>query len=115
MLIRYIRACCPQQAIDEYTADAWHDVLSLEPWLTLAEARRAVAEIKRRQPFADISEIIAQAKAARAERRELEASEYVPGRGQAAIEQAARDRENLPDPLTVREILAGIRLRGRPS
>ena len=33
LFIRYVRACCPQQAIDEYTADAWHDVLACEPWL----------------------------------------------------------------------------------
>ncbi len=111
LLIRYIRACCPQQAIDDYTADAWHDVLSLEPWLTLAEARRAVAEIKRRQPFADISEIIAQAKAARAERRELELAEYVPQPGRAALDRAAAEREHLPDPVQVRDLLARFRRR----
>lgn len=109
ILTRYIRACCPQQAMDEYTSDAWQDVLAREPWLTLAEARAAVVEIKRRQPFVDVSEVIAQAKAARKERRELEAAEtgYHPGR--RALELARTEREKLPDPVRVAELLAPFR------
>jgi len=111
LFIRYIRACCPQQAIDEYTADAWNDVLACEPWLTLAEARAAVVQIKRRQPFADVSEVIAQAKATRAQRRETEAAEIAPRPGRRALEVARAEREKLPDPVRVSELLAPFRRR----
>lgn len=109
LFIRYVRACCPQQAIDEYTADAWHDVLACEPWLTLAEARDAVVQIKRRQPFADVSEVIAQAKAARSQRRELELAERGSQPGRRALEIARAEREKLPDPVRVSELLAPFR------
>jgi len=111
LFIRYVRACCPQQAIDEYTADAWHDVLACEPWLTLAEARAAVVQIKRRQPFADVSEVIAEAKAARRQRRELEAAEIAPRPGRRALEIARTERQKLPDPVRVAELLAPFRRR----
>ena len=39
LLTRYVKACCPQQAIDEYTPDAWHDLLGD---LSLADCRAAV-------------------------------------------------------------------------
>lgn len=55
MLTRYIKALCPQQQIDEYTADAWHDVLG---HLDLADARHAAVAVARRQPFIAPSEII---------------------------------------------------------
>lgn len=54
-LVGYINACCPQQAMDEYTADAWHDLLSA---YGLDECRRAVVTIASRQPFVAASEVI---------------------------------------------------------
>jgi hypothetical protein len=55
MLARYVRALCPQQKFDEYTPDAWHDVLGD---YTLLECRSAAAEMARRQPFVSPAEII---------------------------------------------------------
>jgi hypothetical protein len=55
VLARYVRALCPQQKFDEYTPDAWHDVLGDYP---LAAARRAAATVARRQPFISPAEII---------------------------------------------------------
>lgn len=55
VLARYVRALCPQQKFDEYTPDAWHDVLSE---YQLADARAAAAAVAKRQPFISPAEII---------------------------------------------------------
>lgn len=55
VLARYVRALCPQQKFDEYTPDAWHDVLGAYP---LAAARAAAAAVAGRQPFVSPAEII---------------------------------------------------------
>lgn len=52
-----MRACCPQQAIDAYTPDAWHDLLGD---LDVMDCRRAVAAIVKRQPFVAPAEIRAE-------------------------------------------------------
>jgi hypothetical protein len=39
-LTKYVHAACPHQAIDDYTPDAWHDIIGD---LSLAECRAAVA------------------------------------------------------------------------
>lgn len=57
VLVRYVKACCPQQAIDEFTPEAWHDLLGD---LELADCRRAVTTVARRQPFVAPSEIRAE-------------------------------------------------------
>ncbi|MFF9205116.1 hypothetical protein ACF1AE_25510 [Streptomyces sp. NPDC014986] len=54
ILARYVRALCPQQKFDEYTPDAWHDVLG---GYALTDAREAAARVARRQPFVAPSEI----------------------------------------------------------
>lgn len=54
VLTRYVKACCPQQAMDEFTPDAWHDLLGD---LSLADCRAAVVLVARRQPFVAPSEI----------------------------------------------------------
>src|ERR1700734_4510496 len=48
LLVAYVNACCPQQAMDEYTPDAWHDLLGD---LDLAGCRQAVVTVAKRQPF----------------------------------------------------------------
>lgn len=58
MLTRYIKALCPQQAIDEFTPDAWHDVLAE---LNFEVARYAAMRIAHRQPFISPSELITEA------------------------------------------------------
>lgn len=65
MLARYVKALCPQQKFDEYTPDAWHDVLAD---FALADARPAAAAVARRQPFVSPSEIIAEIRKQRDER-----------------------------------------------
>lgn len=56
-ITRYVRALCPQQKFDEFTADAWHDVLA--PY-TLDDCRVAAAAVAGRQPFVSPAEIIAE-------------------------------------------------------
>lgn len=48
ILTRLVAAACPQQTIDEYTPDAWHDLLGD---LTFADCQAAVVAIGKRQPF----------------------------------------------------------------
>lgn len=65
VLARYVKACCPGSQIDEYTPDAWHDLLGD---LSLADCREAVVAVARRQPFVSASEIRAEVLRVRAER-----------------------------------------------
>lgn len=64
-LCRYVKACCPQQAIDEYTPDAWFDLIG---GLDFEDAKTAVRRVAGRQPFAAPAEIAAEVKRIRAER-----------------------------------------------
>lgn len=64
-LCRYVKACCPQQAIDEYTPTAWADLLG---GIRLDDAREAVRNVVSRQPFVAPAEIIAEVKRIRAKR-----------------------------------------------
>lgn len=65
LLVRYVKACCPQQQIDEYTPDAWHDLLGD---LNLDDCREAARLVAQRQPFVSPSEIRAEVQRIRAER-----------------------------------------------
>ena len=65
VLARYVKACCPQQAMDTYTPEAWHDLLDD---LTLADCREAVREVAKRQPFVAPSEIRAEVRRIHGER-----------------------------------------------
>lgn len=65
LLTRYVKACCPQQQVDEYTPDAWHDLLGD---LDLDECRQAAAAIARRQPFVAPAEIRAEVRRLRDDR-----------------------------------------------
>lgn len=64
VLTRYVKALCPQQKFDEYTADAWHDVLGTYP---LDAARGAAAAVAKKQPFVSPAEIIAEIRHHRSE------------------------------------------------
>lgn len=55
VLARYVRALCPGQKFDEFTPDAWHDVLAD---FGLADSRAAAAAVAKRQPFVSPAEII---------------------------------------------------------
>jgi hypothetical protein len=65
MLTRYVEACCPQQKIDEYTPDAWHNLLGD---LTIDDCRAAVDAVARQQPFVAPAEIRAEVRRIRTER-----------------------------------------------
>lgn len=62
MLCRLVKALCPQQAIDSYTPDAWHEVIG---HLDLDECKRAVISAARRKPFIAPAEIISEIAAVR--------------------------------------------------
>ena len=53
-LCRYTQACCPQQRLDQYTPDAWLDLLGD---LTYADCKTAVANVAKREPFVSPAEI----------------------------------------------------------
>jgi hypothetical protein len=65
LLTEYIQALCPQQAIGEYTADAWHDVLGD---LELDDCKAAAVAVAKRQPFIAPAEIRAEVRRVREER-----------------------------------------------
>lgn len=65
MLCRYVKACCPQQAIDQYTPDAWADHLEAVPY---EDAKAAVKEITAKQPFVTVAEVLTIVKRIRAKR-----------------------------------------------
>lgn len=65
LLTAYVKACCPQQAIGEYTPDAWHDLLGD---LLLEDCREAVAAVAKRQPFVAPAEIRAEVRKIRDDR-----------------------------------------------
>jgi hypothetical protein len=73
VLTRYVKACCPQQQIDEYTPDAWHDLIG---HLALADCREAVKTVVGRQPFVAPAEIAGEVSRIRAAR--LHDFQYVP-------------------------------------
>jgi hypothetical protein len=69
-LCRYVHAITPGQKLDEYTPQAWADILEDLP-CSFDEARSVVINIKRRQVFVDCSEIVAEVRAVRDERIRL--------------------------------------------
>lgn len=65
ILCRYVKAACPQQAIDEYTPAAWGDLLAD---IRLEDAKVAVRAVVSRQPFIAPAEIRDEVKRIRAKR-----------------------------------------------
>jgi hypothetical protein len=57
LLCRYVKAACPQQHIDEYTPDAWGDLLGD---LRFADAKEAARNLGQRQHFIDPADIRAE-------------------------------------------------------
>lgn len=110
LLTRYVKALCPAQAIDEYTPDVWHDVLSRAPWLTLEDARAAAVDLKLSgKPFIDVAEIVAEARRAHRKQAERERSDRI-------LAPARQRREQLEDPRLMREDIEAIfAAYGRPE
>lgn len=53
-LCRFAKACCPQQAFDEYTPDAWFELLKD---LRMEDCKTALTIVVRSQPFVSPAEI----------------------------------------------------------
>ncbi|MGW1840806.1 zinc finger domain-containing protein [Streptomyces sp. NPDC002067] len=110
VLARYVHALCPQQRFDEYTPDAWHDVLGKYP---LDEARAAAARCAAARPWVSPAEIIAAIHQERSDRdRDLQ------GPGQYA-EIPDADPDDVPAYLTAlrgqrRRAAEGVQLAARP-
>lgn len=64
LLVGYVRALCPQQRFDEYSPDAWYDVLHD---YSLNEAKTAAASVASRQPFVAPGEIATEVRKVRRE------------------------------------------------
>ncbi|MFC7219293.1 hypothetical protein ACFQLX_14105 [Streptomyces polyrhachis] len=98
LLTRYVRAMCPQQRFDEFTADAWFDILA--PYC-LDEARTAVARhIAAGNSFVSVGEIAAGIRRTRDERlqRHTEAEPPRGDTGDAAYPMAlAAERRAVAD------------------
>jgi hypothetical protein len=109
ILTRYVAACCPQQAIDDYTPDAWHDLLSD---LSAADCRAAVAAVAKRQPFVAPAEIRAEVKRIRRDRLERIVTPALPaeltdepGRYQAALQA---DVKRIADGFSIRKAIGRL-------
>jgi hypothetical protein len=89
VLTEYVRDCCPQQVIGEYTHDIWYDILSD---LELTDCRAAVIAIKRRAVFVDPSEIRAEVRRIRNDRL---SRQIVPAPPPELAENPVRFRETL--------------------
>jgi hypothetical protein len=64
-IVRFVRAACPQQKLDEYTPDAWHILLAD---IAYTDALTATQTLAKRQPFVSPAEIIGEVKRIRADR-----------------------------------------------
>lgn len=65
MLCRYAKAACPQQQFDEFTPDAWSDLLGD---LRFEDCRDALRAVVQRQPFVAPAEIRTEVKRIRNDR-----------------------------------------------
>jgi len=116
ILLRTIRAACPQQHLDEYTPDAWHELLGD---LELLECMSAVKEIAKRQPFVAPAEIRAEVRRVREERLarapvpapSADATDE-PGRYQEMVRAAVR---RIADGRDIRRALGSVPLPSEPS
>lgn len=64
-LLRFVAAACPAQKLDEYTPDAWAEVLAdIAP----ADAKTAVINLVREKPFIACSDVVTGVKALRSKR-----------------------------------------------
>jgi hypothetical protein len=118
LLTRYVRALCPQQKFDEYTADAWFDVLKSYP---LQDCQNAAAAVAGRQPFVSPAEIIAEIRKTRDDRADsfqgpglpAEVPDADPDDVRAYLAALREQRTRAADghelkPRKVAELLAGV-------
>ncbi|MBQ0827661.1 zinc finger domain-containing protein [Streptomyces tagetis] len=120
LIAKYVATLCPQQKFNEFTPNAWGNVLA--PY-AFEEAQAAVDAVSSRQAFVSPSEIITEIKARRAERIELANVVYDGDPLETGAESAAALREiiraagdGLTGPSSIRASLgAGDRLALPPG
>lgn len=97
MLVRYVRAMFPAQKFDEYTADAWTDVIGD---LRLVDCKLAVVEIAGKQQWVAVFDIKGWVRAIR-NNRIMHGPEYEPSSGLSELEWRRRlaDGEHVPAPV----------------
>jgi len=103
--VRYVKAMCPAQAIDDFTPDAWRDVVGD---LALADCRAAVVQMKRGNnppAWIDIGQVRMAVRDMR-NRRIDEAGPYEPGSGLTELEWRRRAADGQPLPA-----IAGLKRR----
>ena len=115
LLTEYVRACCPQQAIGEYTPDAWHDLLGD---LRLDDCQEAVRAVAKRQPFVAPAEIRAEVRKIRDDRLARTPLPPPPaeladdtGRYQRAVQAGVK---RIADGASLHRAIAGAPLPGEP-
>lgn len=64
-LTRIVKGACPAQQIDTYTPDIWAEILG---GIQFGDARQAVIDLARRQPFIAASDIVTEVKRIRGAR-----------------------------------------------
>lgn len=64
-LCRFTKACCPQQTFDDYSPDAWFELLGD---LRFADCKLAVIEVAKTQPFVAPAEVRAMVRRIRNDR-----------------------------------------------
>jgi hypothetical protein len=99
--------------MDEYTADAWHDLLGE---YGLGECRHAVVLVARRQPFVSASEIITEVRRERrAEMGRIRAAQLEADRPQVALCPARSDSDMRMLRADIEAIFEGTPKTGTPD
>lgn len=106
LLCRYAKAACPQQAFDQYTPDAWADLLGDLRYVDCQEAVKAVVQ---RQPFVAPAEIREEVKRVRSKR--ILDFGPIPDPGHEIGADPARYRRYMLE--TTRDIADGVLLPGQ--
>jgi hypothetical protein len=90
ILCRYVKALCPQQKFDEYTPDAWYELLG--DYL-LNDCKDAARTVGQRQPFIAPSEIITEVRRIRDQRIDTATLVYDGNPDETGLESARSLRE----------------------
>lgn len=104
MLTEYVQACCPQQAFNEYTPDAWHDLLGD---LAYEDCHAAVQTVTKRQPFVAPAEIRAEVRRIRDDRLARQIPSRLPDEPGPFLAQLRAELARTADGLRMPTAIAG--------